>query len=123
VAARSITANQEAWEQVARQIYQRRLELGLTAHQAVERAGPGLSVTVLSLLENARQTSYSVRTIAALCRALDWTPDSIERIIDGRPPITADDTSPDEPTIEDRIAAIEAELEALKARLVRRARA
>lgn len=112
VAARTITADAPSWERVARRVHQRRLELGLTATETVDRAGDGLSAAVLSLIENARKDRYSARTIAALCRGLAWSSDSVERILDGGEPT---ETAGPDRTIEERLAVIEAELVELRA--------
>lgn len=64
----------------------RRTQLGLRAADVIERAGPGLSSTVLSHIENSKQISYAIRTVSALERALGWMPNSILRILDGGEP-------------------------------------
>lgn len=92
------------------------MSLGLTATQTVDRAGGGLSVAVLSLIENARRDSYTVRTLLALARALDWPDDAISRILAGRPP-DEDLVERDTRSLEDRLAELEDQLRALREEL------
>lgn len=42
---------------------------------------------MVSFVENARQTSYAERTLRALSVGLDWSPDSIERLLAGQDPL------------------------------------
>jgi transcriptional regulator with XRE-family HTH domain len=120
VAARTVTADPEAWERVGRRVYaRRRYELDLTAQEVVERAGRGLSLGVLSQIENSRKDSYTERTLIALCRALEWAPDSIQRMLNGGEPVAAApasaraDVTPEE-MVEDlqrRVRVLEEEIE------------
>jgi len=89
VPARTLVADHDAWERAAQYVVDRRTSLGLTASEVVRRARPGLSLAVLSQIENARKNRYAIRTLAALCRGLDWTPASIHHIVDGREPMLA----------------------------------
>ncbi len=114
VAARTIEGAAHQWKLVAEAVHHRRTELGLTAKDVADRAGNGLSVAVLSLIENARQASYTVRTLHALCRALDWTPDSIEQILNGEEPEAVRLLTPSQ---EDRLEAVERELALLREQL------
>ncbi len=98
---------------MAEHVARARNSLGLTHRELVESAGPGLSIAVLSKIENAAQESYKPRTIAALTRALGWPDDAIDRIRAGRPP-NEPLVEPDERTIEERLDALEAELAALR---------
>lgn len=111
MAARVLTAGPEDWARVATHVYDRRfVDLGLTAVELVDRAGPGLSIGVVSLIENNRQASYAMRTILALCRGLGWTSDSVQRIIRGGEPVVIEaETSTAEPrrTLTERVAEIE----------------
>jgi hypothetical protein len=77
----------EAWGRVARQVRGRREALNLTQEEAVARADGGISKPVWSLIENARQYHYKRRTLVAVCRALGWTPNSIDAILAGGAPI------------------------------------
>lgn len=99
MAARAISASEEQWERVAQRVYERRDDIGLTATDVVKRAGRGLSLGVLSQIENNRKTSYSVRTISALERALAWLPRSVQGILDGGEPEEAWEPPADDPII------------------------
>ncbi len=90
--ARTLRGTPEGWTRVAEHVRRRRIqELGLSADQVAERSGKNISVTVLSILENARQEAYQVRVLTGLCRALGWRPDSIERILAGKEPVKETD--------------------------------
>lgn len=79
----------EQQQRVAEAVRARREdELGLSQEQAVERAVEGVSKPVWSIMENARQASYKRRTKSAVCRALGWTADSLDRIARGEGPRT-----------------------------------
>jgi transcriptional regulator with XRE-family HTH domain len=75
------------WQRVADVVRARRRELRLTQQDAVIRAGSGVSLAVWNNLENARQESYRPSTLAAVARALNWTVDSIDRVLAGEHPI------------------------------------
>lgn len=79
--------DEEQRRRVGRAIKRRRHELGISQDEAVDRAGKGAAKPVWSIIENGRQDSFKPRTLAAICRALDWQPDSLERIAAGEDPI------------------------------------
>jgi hypothetical protein len=86
-------AERSDWERVASAVRQRRLDLGLTIREATKR----VSLDVWGKIENARGPTpdatdwgYRPRTVVAVCQALGWTTDSLDRIIAGDPPV--DDT-------------------------------
>lgn len=111
--ARTLRGTPEGWTRVAEHVRRRRIqELGLSADQVVERSGKQISVTVLSIIENARQEAYSVRVLAGLCRALEWTPESIELILDGGQPSPIESKPrPSQDDVEARLADITRRLE------------
>lgn len=128
---RTVVAEPEAWNLVANAVIRRRTELDLRAQDVVAAARGGISTSVLSLIENAKQTSYARRTLAALCRALQWTPDSIERLLDGKYPEVSEAADPrteanlparrsisvdDIDDLDDRLAALERRVAALEAK-------
>lgn len=76
-----------SWLRVADLVRARRKELRLTQQEAVARAGGGVSLAVWNNLENGRQDAYRPSTLAAVARALNWSVDSIDRILDGREPV------------------------------------
>jgi len=88
----------------------------------------GISDTTWFSVEQGKKVSN--RTLARVERAMRWPLGTVDAFLAGEespvPPLQLgeriDAVVVDEPTIEDRIAAIEAELEALKATLMRRAR-
>ena len=69
---------------MAAKIEARRLALGLTVQDLIERTGltrPGLA----PLLRGDRR-KYQERLTLPVCKALRWTPDSIERLLAGLDP-------------------------------------
>lgn len=74
-----------AWQVAGDQVRARRVELGLTQQEAAARADVGSSTWLL--LERGRQQSFRSLTLAAVARALRWTPDSIDRILRGEDPV------------------------------------
>lgn len=84
---RDLEAPHDRWQVVAAMIRARRETLGFTRDQVVARADGAVSASVVRALEIASQTRYRRTKIAAVCRALDWTPDSIRRILDGEEPV------------------------------------
>jgi hypothetical protein len=80
-----VHASPEQWERVARALRDARGPA--TQDDCVTRAESGITKAVWSKLENARAESYKERTIRAACRGVGWTPDSIQRIIEGGDPV------------------------------------
>lgn len=87
---------------IAEAIDRRRRELHLTLTQVRDRAG--ISQSQVSLMANAKGTSYRTETLAAVSRALDWPADMLERIGDGT-------NYPDELSEDDKFTAIMQRLE------------
>ena len=90
-------------ERMANTIEARRLALGLTVQDLIELTGltrPGLA----PLLRGERR-KYQERLTLPVCRALKWTPDSIERLLSGEDPIEL------EPVVQpDELAAVRAQV-------------
>ncbi len=82
----STTGTPDAWRAVADAVRSRRRELRLVGRD-IENAG--VSRTILSLIENGRQDRYETRLLVNLCRALQWAPDSIDRLLEGGQPVVA----------------------------------
>jgi transcriptional regulator with XRE-family HTH domain len=126
VPPRTVSAPPEAWQRLAAHVRERRLALNRTAEEVADRGRPGLSVVVVSRIENAKQDTYSLRTLRALCRGLDWSEDSVELILDGDEPVEAERADADRSPpgfdmraamqeLRDELAEVRAELERLKA--------
>jgi len=113
--------------QLGQVVRARRHALGLTQREA--SIGAGISDTTWFSVEQGKKVAD--RTLARVERAMRWPPGTIDSFLTGEespvPPLQLseriDAVVVDEPSIEDRIAAIEAELEALKADLLARRRA
>lgn len=96
VAPPVVTAARDDWERVGQAIRARRLHLDIGQDQL------GISKAVASNLENGKQTSFARSSLMRVSRALGWTSDSIERMVRGEDPISA------EPSVDERLAALEA---------------
>lgn len=89
---------------LADEIQQRRLSLWdgeVTQVEAAKRAG--VSDTTWNQLENHRGPLPSPRTRRAVCRVLEWTPDSVDRILRGEDPVaiaTGPAATRDRPTLD-----------------------
>lgn len=83
MARRTTEGTHDQWQRVADAVVERREFLGYT-HDEI--TGDGLSKSVLSLIENNRQTKYATRGLQQLCRRLAWTSDSIDRLLAGQEP-------------------------------------
>lgn len=87
--ARTIQASPDEWQRVAEYAYRRRARLNLTAADVVDRAGGEISLKIVSMIENARQTSYLDKKLRSLSRALWGTDDAIDLILRGEEPVKA----------------------------------
>lgn len=88
------TPSPEAWARLAREVKRRRVQLELTQQQVASEGGP--SVSILTRIETAKQTSYQDMALARLERALQWEPGSIAAILAGGTPTPTAQASPRE---------------------------
>lgn len=106
----------EAWKRVARAVRQGREQLGLTQAELASKAG--VSEPTIRVLETARRTGYQRATLREIASALGWTPDSIDRILDDKPPVESVPSSSgdDHLSLAERaeIAAMKATIEAMR---------
>lgn len=95
---------------MAELIEARRRALGLTVQDLIEQTGltrPGLA----PLLRGERRR-YQERLTLPVCRVLKWTPDSIDRLLAGGPPVEIDE---DAASIgPDAVAALHDQLDQLR---------
>lgn len=99
---------------MAEAIERRRKELGLSPGDLAEESG--LSRTGIADMRKGYRKLYQDGPKLRVCRALQWTPDSIDRLLNGLPPIVAEPSATPVPsgrTIEQRLAAIEEQLSRL----------
>lgn len=74
------------WKVVARAVTQRMEQL--TIDQATVARTAGLSdAFVRSMMKGTPRADPRPNNLAKLCKVLQWTPDSIDRLLDGNPPI------------------------------------
>lgn len=83
-------------QRLARRAKQRREDLDNDQIDVVERAGKGLSLSVLSQIENARNDRLRPATLRALDRGLRWVPGSSRSVTEGGEPTALDDDDPEE---------------------------
>lgn len=76
------------WTRLAQLARERREELGLHQQDVVDAAGTGLSLAVLSQLENGRNDNPRTSTLMALDRGLQWKAGSAKAILGGGDPVT-----------------------------------
>jgi hypothetical protein len=92
------------WFRLGELMEARRHELGLRQEDAVG-AGKTIGIATWRKLEAGRGgQSYTYRTLLAVARALQWTPDSIEAILHGHDPEPIEDEGR---SVEERLDRLE----------------
>lgn len=84
------------WARIGAEVRSRRLALRLTQKEAAQRAG--ISEPTWGLLEGGHQSGYKPLTVVGVCRALQWSPDSIERMLSGAEPVPVESGVPFDPS-------------------------
>jgi transcriptional regulator with XRE-family HTH domain len=100
---------------LGRRVRQRRYELGLTQRDAAV-AGRVSDQTWVNV---ERGTKVSDRTLASVERSLRWQPGSAQAVAEGGEPV---ETGGSDRSLQERVAALEAELIALRDELATRQR-
>lgn len=88
----SVVNNTEINQGLARAIEQRRRALHLTVSELARKAG--VSQQGLMPLRRGEVRNYQERLTGPVCGALEWTPDSIDRLISGGEPVELDAATP-----------------------------
>ena len=91
-------------EHLASAVERRRKELGFTP--TTLREATGLSLQALKNLRNGEVRAYQERLTMPLTTALLWTPDSIQRLLDGQEPIVIGPDAVAEVSLRDEVAAL-----------------
>lgn len=89
-------------------------------HLRISQGAGDVSPATWRKIEKAVDPPYRDSTLIAICRTLQWTPDSFERILAGEEPIDASaepEPSRRERNLEQRIADLEAEVGWIKVEL------
>lgn len=110
---RFVTAEHDAWMNVAAAIDARMAELGIDQRTVVSRAedaGAKLSQSSLGKLLSGARPSYRPTTLRVTSLALGWSGDSIERILRGEPP----EVVAGEDSLARRVAILEETTETLR---------
>lgn len=105
----------DGWELVAETVKRRRTALGLSQRRAADRAG--LSPTTWGSLEKHHQRIDDLSR-PRFCRALGWTADSIDRILQGEEPEIDDQAALEPISMEDQIIELRAQLGELRAMVI-----
>lgn len=83
---KGIELGEEGARRLAAAVKSARSTLGITQKEVAARSGVFATPT-LQTIESASRTNFSRRTLTGLCRALNWTDDSIELVIAGHAPV------------------------------------
>lgn len=107
----------QRWQAVGRHLRDRMKQLGgMLQKDLIERSG--YSSTTVRYYTQGVEAPYNEATRAAICAAVGWTPDSIDRILAGKAPrVAAGWEQPDgvgAPTVSRRLEALERRLERLE---------
>lgn len=100
---------QPDWQRLGQLVRSRRNYLGL-----VQGVG-GVSAATWRKIEKAEKPPYRDATLMAICKQLGWTHDSYTRVLQGEDPI--EDRPTQQMSLEERVAALEAEVGWLKLEL------
>lgn len=109
------------WRRLADTVVRRRAELNLTQADVAQRGQ--ISIDRVQNIEGAKRTTYRLGTLAALERALEWAPGSVQAILDGDDPTPLTTPAAALPRAGESIARSNAILAELEERLDRLRRA
>lgn len=93
-----VVTNPQINPRLAQAVEARRKELQISPGEFVKRTG--LTAPALRNLRQGHVRQYQERLTAEVCRVLRWTPDSIDRLLDGDDPIPLDDDPQPAPMID-----------------------
>lgn len=97
----------EDWAAVARAIDERMSELGINQRELIERSQVS-KATVMEIRRNSAERKRSTRTLEALSTALEWHPQHLAALLQGRRVPTIDEpVSRSDDDIQGRLAVIE----------------
>lgn len=97
-------------------VEKRMVELGLSPTDLARESG--ITLQGLQPLRQGRRKKYQTRLTREACRVLRWTPDSIERILDGRRPVRLPDPeNGDMTTLGDELVELATEVRDLAGRV------
>ena len=107
----------EDWAAVARAVTRRMTELGLTQRELTQRSHVS-KATVREIQHDTVQRRRSGRILEALSLALDWHPEHLTAVLNGRrPPLQGEPVSRPADDIPGRLAVIEEYLREITERL------
>lgn len=111
----------DEWNAVGEEIKKRRIALRKTQTEMASAAD--VSDTTWSQIELAKADGFGAKTIAGVCAALGWSPDSIDLIREGGRPVELYPAIAERrPNGPDEVDEIEREIGRLIGELARRAR-
>ncbi len=107
----------EDWAAVARAIDERMAELGLNQRELIERSQVSKTV-VMEIRRNSTERRRSTRTLEALSTALEWHPQHLIALLQGRRvPAVGEPVSRSDDDIQGRLAVIEHRLDQIAVQL------
>jgi transcriptional regulator with XRE-family HTH domain len=102
------------WTAVARAINQRVDDLGMSQRELAERSQVSQAI-IREIQQNRIQRRRNAKTLEALSVALDWHPEHLAAVLDGREPLAPHDSPSDE--VPARLTAIERHLRSITRQL------
>jgi DNA-binding Xre family transcriptional regulator len=78
----------ETWDRVAKAVNDRMLDIHLGITELSTKAG--ISVITIRRVRQGKGASLHAQSLRKLSDALGWTPDSIQRIVNGQGPVVSD---------------------------------
>jgi transcriptional regulator with XRE-family HTH domain len=107
----------EDWAAVARAIEERMAELGLNQRELIERSRVS-KATVMEIRRNSAERRRSTRTLEALSAALEWHPQYLNALLQGRRiPAIGEPVIRSGDDIQGRLAVIEYRLDQIATQL------
>jgi hypothetical protein len=115
----AVMSRRPDWDRLGRAVKERREAL------RISQGAAGISASTWRKVEHAVEPPYRRATLLTIAAALGWTPDSIDRLLDGKDPLELDGTrhgpAPSNRSVEERLDQLEAEIVSLRDRLRRAA--
>lgn len=105
------------WAAVAKAVKQRMAELGVRQGDVIKRSGL-TKQTVGEIENNAKQRKRNRRTLEAMSKALEWHPDHLAAVLEGRtPPEVGEPYAKSSDDIPARLDVLEHQIETMRAEI------
>jgi len=96
----------EDWVAVGEAVSQRMRERGISQKHLAKRSGVS-QATIRLIQRHPGDHRHAPRTLEAISRALDWPPDYLDKILNGRPQQETVEQVTDDATLQSRLGALE----------------